>query len=107
MSHTEFKLPGLTQNGSSYGRWIVPTAWAYSSKCNNRRLEHPFHGIWSLVFQDLTADLAPDTFVVPQYQIDSINDGPAGPDDSIATAAQANATEFTPDFSIVMAHVVM
>lgn len=32
---------------------------------------------------------------------------PGQSDDSNVTAAQANATEFTPDFSIVKAHVVM
>jgi len=88
-------------------RWIVPTAWAYSSKCNNRRLEHPFYGIWNLVLQDLIADLAPHLFVIPQYQIDSIDKGPVAPDESIATAAQANATEFTPDFSMVKARVIL
>ena len=56
---------------------------------------HPFHGIWNLVFQDLISGLYP------------IDDGPAGPDDSIVTAAQPNATEFTPDFAIVKEHVVM
>lgn len=88
-------------------QWIIPTAWAYSSKCNNRRLEHHFHGIWNLVFQDLIADLGPYIFVVPQYQIDSAYNGPIAPDDSIATAAQPNATECTPDFSIVKTYAIL
>ncbi|KAF8220100.1 hypothetical protein L208DRAFT_1382767 [Tricholoma matsutake] len=87
--------------------WIVPTAWAYSSKCNNRCLEHFFHGIWTRVFQDLIADLGPSVFLVPQYQIDSLSDGPIVPDESIATAAQADATEFTPNFLIVQTQVIL
>jgi hypothetical protein len=108
MAHVDFQLPGLqrTQSGTSFARWIVPTAWAYSSKCNNRRIEHHFHGIWNLVLQDLIANLAPDIFLDPQYQIDSINNGPAGPDDSTATAAQKDAKEVTPDFSFIKAHVI-
>lgn len=107
MSHSDFELPGLTQTGPSMERWIVPTAWAYSSKCNNRRLEHPFHGVWDLIFHDLIADLGPYVFVVPQYQIDSLSNGPAAPDESVATAAQPDATKLTPDFSIVKAHVIL
>ncbi|KAF8231249.1 hypothetical protein L208DRAFT_1033016, partial [Tricholoma matsutake] len=106
-SHSDFELPGLTQTGPSMERWIVPTAWAYSSKCNNRRLEHPFHGVWDLIFHDLIADLGPYVFVVPQYQIDSLSNGPAAPDESVATAAQPDATKLTPDFSIVKAHVIL
>jgi hypothetical protein len=60
-----------------------------------------------LVFQDLIADLGPCIFVVPQYQIDSLSAGPAAPDESVATAAQADATKLTPDFSIVKAQVIL
>jgi hypothetical protein len=88
-------------------QWIIPAAWAYSFKCNNRHLEHPFYGIWSLVFQDLIADLGPYVFVIPQYQIDSLSNGPSVPDESVATAAQADAAKLTPDFSIVKAHVIL
>jgi hypothetical protein len=85
---------------------IVPTAWAYSSEHNNRRLEHHFHGMWNIVFQDLIHDLRPYVFVVPQYKIDSIDHGPVRPDDSIATIAQSKAEELIPDFAILKGHVI-
>ena len=89
MSHADFQPSGLVppRKDTSAARWTVTATWAYSSRWNNRRLEHHFH-------------------VVPQYQIDSINKGPAGPNDSIATEAQKKAVEFTPDFSIVKSLVV-
>jgi hypothetical protein len=72
MSRSDFQVPGLRRTPNGIARWIVSTAWAYSSKWNNRRLENHFHGIWNIVLHDLTDDLAPYAFVVPQYQIDSV-----------------------------------
>ena len=110
MPPSDFQLPELaqTRTGTSLACWIVPTAWAYSSRWNNNRcLEGHFYSIWNFVLQDLVADLAPYIFVVSQYQIDSLHHGPVRPDESIATAAQVDATGYTPDFSIVKSHVIL
>jgi len=101
-NHSDFQLPGLKRTTDGIARWIVSTAWAYSSRWNNRRLENHFHGIWDIVLHDLADDLAPRVFVVPQYQIDSIEGAEAAPNTSTGTAAKQDATELTPDFSIVM-----
>lgn len=106
MSYSDFQLPGLKRTPNGISRWIVSTAWAYSMRWNNRRLENHFHGIWNIVLHDLTDDLAPYVFVVPQYQIDSIGKAPAAPNRSTDTAAKRDATELTPDFSVVMTLVV-
>ena len=100
--HSDFQLPGLNRTPNGIARWIVSTAWAYSSRWNNRRLENHFHGIWNIVLHDLTDDLAPYVFVVPQYQIDSVGKAKAAPNTSTDTAAKQDATELTPDFSVVM-----
>lgn len=101
-NHSDFQLPGLKRTPNGIARWIVSTAWAYSSRWNNRRLENHFHGIWDIVLHDLTDDLAPHVFVVPQYQIDSVGKARAAPNTSTDTAAKQDATELTPDFSVVM-----
>ena len=51
---------------------------------------------------DLIDDLAPDVIVIPQFQLDIIDNKPVAADTSISTTAQANAKELTPDFSIAV-----
>ena len=55
---------------------------------------------------DLVDDLAPDVIVIPQFQLDIINNEPLAPDTSKATTAQADAKELTPDFSIAVLNLV-
>ena len=55
---------------------------------------------------DLVDDLTPDVIVIPQFQLDTINNGPLAPDTSKVTTAQADAKELTPDFSIAVLDLV-
>ena len=54
---------------------------------------------------DLVDDLTPYFIVIPQFQLDTLDDEPLA-DNSIATTAQANAKELTPDFSIAVFDLV-
>ena len=55
---------------------------------------------------DLVDDLAPDFIVMPQFQLDILDDKPLAANTSISTAAQAEAKELTPDFSIAVFDLV-
>ena len=103
-SHSDFILPGLSYRGLS--SWIVAISFAYSGQWNSRRLENHFHAFWNFVLLDLVDDLAPDFIVMPQFQLDTLNDQPLAADTSISTTAQAKAKELTPDFSIAVFDLV-
>ena len=49
--------------------------------------------------------LAPDVIVIPQFQLDIVDDKPLA-DTSITTTAQAAAKELTPDFSIAVSNLI-
>ena len=102
-SHSDFTLPGLSHRGLA--SWIVAISFAYSGQWNSRRLENHFHSFWNFVFLDLVDDLAPDFIVIPQFQLDVL-DEPVAADTSISTFAEANAKELTPDFSIAVFNLV-
>ena len=55
---------------------------------------------------DLVDDLTPDVIVIPQFQLDTINNGPLAPDTSKVTTAQPDAKELTPDYSIAVLDLV-
>jgi hypothetical protein len=99
-SHSDFELPGLASRGLA--SWIVAISFAYSGQWNSRRLENHFHAFWDLVFLDLVSDLTPETLVIPQFQLDIIDDEPLAPDDSIITTSQPDAKVLTPDFAIAV-----
>lgn len=85
-SHSDFELPGLASRGLA--SWIVAISFAYSGQWNSRRLENHFHAFWNVVFLDLVSNLTPETLVIPQFQLDIIDDEPLAPDDSIITTSQ-------------------
>ena len=102
--------PTLTSNLGLASRglasWIVTISFAYNGQWNSRRLENHFHAFWNLLFLDLVSDLTPETLVIPQFQLDIINDKPLAPDDSIITTSQPNAKVLTPDFAIAVFHLI-
>ena len=55
---------------------------------------------------DLVDDLAPDVMVIPQFQLDTLDDKPLAPNTSINTNAQTDAKEVTPDFTIAVFDLV-
>lgn len=102
--HSDFTLPGLSSRGLS--SWIVAISFAYSGQWNSRRLENHFHSFWNFVLLDLVDDLAPGFIVMPQFQLDTLDDKPLAADTSRSTTAQAEAKELTPDFSIAVFDLV-
>ncbi|KAF8876397.1 hypothetical protein BD779DRAFT_1560484 [Infundibulicybe gibba] len=86
-------------------RLITTIALGYSGNWNARRLENPFHAFWSLVLGEWISDLHPHAFLIPQYQIDTIEQTP-GPDDSVGTITRGDANEITPDFAIAIADLI-
>jgi hypothetical protein len=103
-SHSDFELPGLASRGLA--SWIVAISFAYSGQWNSRRLENHFYAFWNLVLLDLVSDLAPETLVIPQFQLDTLDDEPLALDDSIITTSQPNAKVLTPDFAIAVFHLI-
>ena len=104
-SHSDFTLPGLSYRASGLSSYIVAISFAYSGQWNSRLLENHFHSFWNFVLLDLVDDLAPDVIVIPQFQLDILDDKPLA-DTSITTTAQTAAKELTPDFSIAVFKLV-
>ena len=102
--HSDFTLPGLSSRGLS--SWIFAISFAYSGQWNSRRLENHFQSFWNFVLLDLVDDLAPGFIVMPQFQLDTLDDKPLTADTSVSTTAQAEAKELTPDFSIAVFDLV-
>ena len=107
-SHKNYELPGLQDDPTGRISAMMLNAFGYSGKWNNRRLEHTFHGIWGVIFAALIHDLRPSIQVIPQFRLESINDGPLPAtlaDTSFSTQA-GGAEEKIPDFALVLLDVV-
>lgn len=99
-SHCDFQLPGFVAQKHAVASSIAATAFAYSRRTNQRRLEDPFYAFWGHVFFCLIFDLAPEVFLAPQL---TLYDGhvAADPDHSSSTIPGNTTGDQRPDFVIM------